>query len=394
MKKILIVFGTRPEAIKMAPLVKAFEKYQSDFNVKVCVTAQHREMLDQVLAIFDITPDYDLNIMKAGQDLYDVTANVLLGMREVLEDFTPDIVLVHGDTTTTSATSLAAFYQRIAVGHIEAGLRTGDIYSPWPEEANRQITGVLSNYHFAPTTTSQNNLLKENKDPKNIVVTGNTVIDALFLALNKIESDEALQEKISYQLIDSGYSLEKDKQIILVTGHRRENFGQGFINICQALKTLAENNPTLDIVYPVHLNPNVQKPVNELLKDISNVHLIAPLQYEPFLYLMSKSHFIITDSGGVQEEAPSLGKPVLVMRDTTERPEAVEAGTVKLVGTNPTNIITEAQKLLDNSEIYRQMSQAHNPYGEGKASQKIIEFLKMRLIEKEETLKVDEVVEA
>lgn len=394
MKKILIVFGTRPEAIKMAPLVKAFEQHQSDFNVKVCVTAQHREMLDQVLAIFDITPDYDLNIMKAGQDLYDVTANVLLGMREVLEDFTPDIVLVHGDTTTTSATSLAAFYQRIAVGHVEAGLRTCDIYSPWPEEANRQITGVLSNYHFAPTTTSQNNLLKENKEPKNIVVTGNTVIDALFLALNKIESNEALQEKIIYQLSESGYTLEKDKQIILVTGHRRENFGQGFINICQALKTLAENNPTLDIVYPVHLNPNVQKPVNELLKDISNVHLIAPLQYEPFLYLMSQSHFIITDSGGVQEEAPSLGKPVLVMRDTTERPEAVEAGTVKLVGTNPTNIITEAQKLLDNSEIYRQMSQAHNPYGDGKASQKIIEFLKVRLIEKEETQKVAEVVEA
>lgn len=394
MKKILIVFGTRPEAIKMAPLVKAFEKYQSDFNLKVCVTAQHREMLDQVLAIFDITPDYDLNIMKAGQDLYDVTANVLLGMRGVLEDFVPDVVLVHGDTTTTSATSLAAFYQRIAVGHVEAGLRTCDIYSPWPEEANRQITGVLSNYHFAPTTTSQNNLLKENKEPKNIVVTGNTVIDALFLALNKIESNEALQEKIIYQLSNSGYTLEEDKQIILVTGHRRENFGQGFINICQALKTLAENNPTLDIVYPVHLNPNVQKPVNALLKDISNVHLIEPLQYEPFLYLMSKSHFIITDSGGVQEEAPSLGKPVLVMRNTTERPEAVEAGTVKLVGTNPNNIITEAQKLLDNSEIYTQMSQAHNPYGDGKASQKIIEFLKMRLIEKEEKQKVAKTVEA
>lgn len=394
MKKILIVFGTRPEAIKMAPLVKAFEKHQSDFNLKVCVTAQHREMLDQVLAIFDITPDYDLNIMKAGQDLYDVTANVLLGMRGVLEDFVPDVVLVHGDTTTTSATSLAAFYQRIAVGHVEAGLRTCDIYSPWPEEANRQITGVLSNYHFAPTTTSQNNLLKENKEPKNIVVTGNTVIDALFLALNKIESNEALQEKIIYQLSNSGYTLEEDKQIILVTGHRRENFGQGFINICQALKTLAENNPTLDIVYPVHLNPNVQKPVNALLKDISNVHLIEPLQYEPFLYLMSKSHFIITDSGGVQEEAPSLGKPVLVMRNTTERPEAVEAGTVKLVGTNPNNIITEAQKLLDNSEIYTQMSQAHNPYGDGKASQKIIEFLKMRLIEKEEKQKVAKTVEA
>jgi len=394
MKKILIVFGTRPEAIKMAPLVKAFETYRADFDVKVCVTAQHREMLDQVLEIFEITPDYDLNIMKAGQDLYDVTANVLLGMREVLESFVPDVVLVHGDTTTTSATSLASFYQKIAVGHVEAGLRTGNLYSPWPEEANRQITGVLANYHFAPTTTSQNNLIKENKNPHNIVVTGNTVIDALFLALNKINQNQTLQKRIVTQITNSGYTIKNDKKVILVTGHRRENFGQGFIDICQALKTLAINNPTVDIVYPVHLNPNVQKPVNALLREISNVYLINPLQYESFIYLMNQSHFIITDSGGVQEEAPSLGKPVLVMRDTTERPEAIDAGTVKLVGTNPKNIIREAQKLLDDNEAYRQMSQAHNPYGDGKASKNIITFLKMRLIPNEESEEVMEVEEA
>ena len=376
MKKILIVFGTRPEAIKMAPLVKAFEEYQDDFEVKVCVTAQHREMLDQVLEIFDITPDYDLNIMKAGQDLYDVTTNVLIGIRDVLTDFQPNVVLVHGDTTTTSATSLASFYQKIAVGHVEAGLRTGDLYSPWPEEANRQITGILANYHFAPTSTSEANLLRENKNPQGIVVTGNTVIDALFLALDKIEKNQTLQEKIIQQISKSGYDLNKDKKIILVTGHRRENFGQGFINICEALKTLAIQNPNIDIVYPVHLNPNVQAPVQELLSDISNVYLINPLQYESFIYFMKHAYFIITDSGGVQEEAPSLGKPVLVMRDTTERPEAVDAGTVKLVGTNPLAIIDEAQKLLDDSTAYSVMSQAHNPYGDGKASQKIINFLK------------------
>ncbi len=374
-KKILIVFGTRPEAIKMAPLVKAFQEYTSEFEAKVCVTAQHREMLDQVLEIFDITPDYDLNIMKSGQDLYDVTSNVLLGMRTVLENFQPDIVLVHGDTTTTSATSLAAFYQKIKVGHVEAGLRTGDLYSPWPEEANRQITGVLAEYHFAPTSTSQENLLRENKNPDNIIVTGNTVIDALLLALEKIDNNQELQDKIRKQLTSSGYTLEEDKQIILVTGHRRENFGQGFINICKALKALAIANPTVDIVYPVHLNPNVQEPVNKLLKGIDNVYLINPLQYESFIYLMKHAYFIITDSGGVQEEAPSLGKPVLVMRDTTERPEAIEAGTVKLVGTNPEKIIEEAQKLLDNDDTYKTMSQAHNPYGDGKASHKIIEFL-------------------
>lgn len=374
MKKILLVFGTRPEAIKMAPLVKAFEE-ENNILSKVCVTAQHREMLDQVLDMFDITPNYDLNIMKAGQDLYDITANVLLGMKDVLSDFQPDIVLVHGDTTTTSATSLAAFYQKIKVGHIEAGLRTNNIYSPWPEEANRQITGVLSNYHFAPTVTSKENLLKENKNSKNIIVTGNTVIDALFLALNKIENDQILKNRI-VSTINKQYQIKENKKLILVTGHRRENFGQGFINICEALKSLALNNPTIDIVYPLHLNPNVQEPVKKILKDVSNIYLIEPLQYESFIYLMKQSYFIITDSGGVQEEAPSLGKPVLVMRDTTERPEALEAGTVKLVGTNAKTIIDEAQKLLDDGEAYQKMSKAHNPYGDGKACERIVNFIK------------------
>lgn len=379
MKKILLVFGTRPEAIKMAPLVKEFQKFPNDFETKVCVTAQHREMLDQVLEIFDIKPDYDLDIMKPGQDLYDITSNVLLGIKEVLSDFNPDVVLVHGDTTTTSATSLAAFYQKIKVGHVEAGLRTHDIYSPWREEANRQITGVLASYHFAPTATSKNNLLRENKSEANIIVTGNTVIDALFLALDKIEKDEELKAKI-VNSINSQYKLKEDKKIILVTGHRRENFGQGFINICEALKELAINNPDIDIVYPVHLNPNVQKPVKEILSETQNVYLIEPLQYEQFIYMMNKSYFIITDSGGVQEEAPSLGKPVLVMRDTTERPEAVEAGTVKLVGTNKGAIIKEAQNLLDDKISYEEMSKAHNPYGDGKACEKIVEFLKVRTV--------------
>jgi UDP-N-acetylglucosamine 2-epimerase (non-hydrolysing) len=325
--------------------------------------------------MFDIKPDYDLNIMKPGQDLFDVTSNVLLGLKDVLNDFKPDVVLVHGDTTTTSASSLAAFYNKIKVGHVEAGLRTGDLYSPWPEEANRQITGVLANYHFAPTTTSQNNLLKENKDPKNIIVTGNTVIDALFLALDKIEKNDELKTKI-VNSINSQYEIKEDKKLILVTGHRRENFGDGFINICEALKTIALNNPDIDIVYPVHLNPNVQKPVKEILSDTPNVFLIEPLQYEQFIYMMNKSYFIITDSGGVQEEAPSLGKPVLVMRDTTERPEAVEAGTVKLVGTNKETIIKEAQNLLDNETEYNKMSKAHNPYGDGNACERIANFIK------------------
>ena len=374
MKKVLLVFGTRPEAIKMAPLVKAFEK-EASIETKVCVTAQHREMLDQVLEIFEIKPDFDLNIMKSGQDLYDITSKVLLGLRDIFEEFKPDIVLVHGDTTTCSSASLAAFYSKIKVGHIEAGLRTHNIYSPFPEEANRLITGVLANYHFSPTTTSRDNLLKENKNPNDILVTGNTVIDALFLALDKIEQNDELKSKI-VNSINSQYKLQNNKKIILVTGHRRENFGEGFINICEALKTIALNNPDIDIVYPVHLNPNVQKPVKEILSDTSNVYLINPLQYEEFIFLMNKSYFIITDSGGVQEEAPSLGKPVLVMRDTTERPEALEAGTVKLVGTSKETIIKEAQKLLDDENEYNTMSKAHNPYGDGKACERIVNFIK------------------
>ncbi len=379
MHKILLVFGTRPEAIKMAPLVKKLQENTNIFEVKVCVTAQHREMLDQVLDLFEIVPEYDLNLMKPGQDLYDITSNVLLGMKNVLSDFKPDVVLVHGDTTTTSATSLSAFYQQIKIGHVEAGLRTGDLMSPWPEEANRQITGVLANYHFAPTSTSQENLLREDKDKNSVVVTGNTVIDALFLALDKIKNSNNLKNQIVKQISDLNYQIVDDKKIILVTGHRRENHGQGFINICQALKTIAVNNPDIDIVYPVHLNPNVQKPVKEILSDISNIYLIEPLQYEQFIYMMDKSYFIITDSGGVQEEAPSLGKPVLVMRDTTERPEALEAGTVKLVGTNMNLIIKEAQKLLDDKNEYEKMSKSHNPYGDGKSCDKIVNFLKSNL---------------
>ena len=379
MKKILIVFGTRPEAIKMAPLVKEFEKHTNDFDVKVCVTAQHREMLDQVLELFDITPEYDLDIMKPGQDLYDVTSNVLLGLRNVLSTFKPDIVFVHGDTSTTFSTALAAFYQRMEVAHVEAGLRTGDIYSPWPEEANRQLTTQITKYHFAPTTTSEANLLKESVEKKSILVTGNTVIDALFLALEKIKNDESLKDSIinsiDNAIANKTFDIEKSKYI-LVTGHRRENHGQGFINICTALKELALKNRDMHIVYPVHLNPNVQKPVNELLSNIENIHLIEPMQYEQFIYLMDKSYFIITDSGGVQEEAPSLGKPVLVMRDTTERPEALEAKTVKLVGTNTALIVTEAQKLIDDTKAYESMSKAHNPYGNGNACSKIINFIK------------------
>jgi len=377
-KKILIVFGTRPEAIKMAPLVKEFQKHTDTFETKVCVTAQHREMLDQVLDLFKITPDYDLDIMKPGQDLYDVTSNVLLEMKDVLTDFKPDVVFVHGDTSTTFAASLAAFYQKIKVAHIEAGLRTGDIYSPWPEEANRQLTTQITTYHFAPTSTSKDNLLKENVQENSIVITGNTVIDALFLTLKKIKSSKKLERQIVQQLSNNNYQLQDDKRIILVTGHRRENHGQGFIDICKALKTLAEKNQDIHIVYPVHLNPNVQKPVKELLSNVANIYLIEPLQYEQFIYMMDKSYFIITDSGGVQEEAPSLGKPVLVMRDTTERPEALEAGTVKLVGTDTGLIIKEAQALIDNKHAYDEMSKAHNPYGDGNASKKVIDFLKYR----------------
>jgi len=373
-KKILFVFGTRPEAIKMAPLIKAFE-LESSIDSRVCVTAQHREMLDQVLDIFEITPYYDLNIMKPGQDLYDVTTNVVQGLRDILIEFKPALVLVHGDTTTTFAASLAAFYQKIKIGHVEAGLRTHNLYSPWPEEANRQLTGILADYHFAPTQKSQNNLLGENKDPAKIIVTGNTVIDALFWALKKIEKNQALKEKI-IESISQHFNIDASRRFILVTGHRRENFGEGFIYICEALKEIALNNSDIDIVYPVHLNPNVQKPVRELLSKVSNIYLIEPQQYENFIYLMNQAYFIITDSGGVQEEAPSLGKPVLVMRNTTERPEAVEAGTVKLVGTDRELIVKEAQKLLDNFQSYEAMSKAHNPYGDGKACEKIVAFIK------------------
>jgi len=375
MKKVLIVFGTRPEAIKMAPLVKQFQKHTDDFETKVCVTAQHREMLDQVLDLFEIIPDYDLDIMQAGQDLYDVTCNVLLGMKLVLNDFKPDIVFVHGDTSTTFSTSLAAFYQQISVAHVEAGLRTGNIYSPWPEEANRKLTTQITSHHFAPTQTSKTNLLKENVNDKSIVVTGNTVIDALFLALAKIKSKEQLEIEIIEHFGTLKYEFKSEKKIVLVTGHRRENHGQGFINICHALKEIALSNPDIDIIYPVHLNPNVQKPVKELLADIANIYLIDPLQYEQFIYIMDKSYFLITDSGGIQEEAPSLGKPVLVMRDTTERPEALEAGSVKLVGTNTELIIKEAQELISNADAYEKMAMAHNPYGDGSASEKIVKYI-------------------
>ena len=360
----------------MAPLVKEFQKHTNEFKTKVCVTAQHREMLDQVLDLFEITPEYDLDIMKPGQDLYDVTSNVLLGMKSVLNDFKPDVVFVHGDTSTTFAASLAAFYQQISVAHIEAGLRTGNIYSPWPEEANRQLTTQITSYHFAPTTTSKTNLLKENVNEQSIAVTGNTVIDALFLALEKIKSNKQLESNIIDHLKTLDYELKDDKKIILVTGHRRENHGQGFINICTALKEIAVSNPDIDIVYPVHLNPNVQKPVKKLLSSINNIYLIEPLQYEQFIYMMDRSYFIITDSGGVQEEAPSLGKPVLVMRDTTERPEALDARTVKLVGTDTDLIIKEAQELIDNKKAYELMSKASNPYGDGHACEKVIAFLK------------------
>lgn len=374
-KKVMLVFGTRPEAIKMAPLVKAFQA-SSDFETVVCVTAQHREMLDQVLNLFEIVPEYDLNIMKPGQDLYDVTANILLRLRPVFEEAKPDIVLVHGDTVTTLATSLAAYYQKIAVGHVEAGLRTNNVYSPWPEEGNRQVTSRLAAYHFAPTDESEANLLKENVDVANVIVTGNTVIDALLTVVSKIESDKSLDQSLEAFVMKKGYFVNKSKRLILVTGHRRENFGQGFLNICEGLKALALEYPDVDIVYPVHLNPNVQKPVNEILSDVDNVYLIPPLDYEPFVYLMHKSHFILTDSGGIQEEAPSLGKPVLVMRDTTERPEALAAGTVKLVGTDKDKIIAECKILLDDAEAYKVMSKSHNPYGDGKACERIVTYLK------------------
>lgn len=374
--KVLSVFGTRPEAIKMAPLVKALEA-DTFFTAKVAVTAQHREMLDQVLELFEITPDYDLNLMKPGQDLYDITTKVLLGLRDVLKEFQPDLVLVHGDTATTFAASLAAFYQQIPVGHVEAGLRTGNLYSPWPEEANRLLTSRLAHWHFSPTERNQKVLIAEQISPERIIVTGNTVIDALHLVVQKIAESPELQQGIQSTLQAAGLEVDvTDKRYVLVTGHRRENFGEGFESICSALNKLATDNPTTNFIYPVHLNPNVQEPVKRLLKGLDNVHLIEPLGYEPFVFLMQHAYLVLTDSGGVQEEAPGLGKPVLVMRDTTERPEAIEAGTVKLVGTNAELITVEVQRLLDNEDIYKQMSRAHNPYGDGEASKIILEHLK------------------
>ena len=368
--KVLVVFGTRPEAIKMAPLIKELQTH-SEISTIVCVTAQHREMLDQVLDLFHIAPDHDLNIMKTGQTLPDVTTNILHGLTPILINEQPDVVLVHGDTATTFATSLAAYYQKVKVGHIEAGLRTGNIYSPWPEEANRRLTGVLTTFHFAPTSTSKRNLLKENVKPEQICITGNTVIDALLSVVDKLKQSTDLQTQFK-QKFDF---LSEHRPIILVTGHRRENFGSGFENICRALTEIANQFPNIDIVYPVHLNPNVQEPVNRLLSSIKNIYLIPPLDYLPFVYLMHRSHIILTDSGGIQEEAPSLGKPVLVMRDTTERPEAVVAGTVKLVGTDPLTITEEIQTLLTNDAKYLSMSKAHNPYGDGKASKYIVDYL-------------------
>lgn len=384
MKTVMLVFGTRPEAIKMAPLVKKFQKYSSDFKTVVCVTGQHREMLDQVLKIFDIKPDYDLNIMKQGQDLYDITARVLLGMRDVLNEVKPDVVLVHGDTTTSMAASLAAFYQQIAVGHVEAGLRTYDIYSPWPEEMNRQITSRIATYNFSPTPLSEK-ILKEEKVHGNIYVTGNTVIDALHMVVEKLKNDVTLAAKQEQMLAKAGYDVARladGKKLVLITGHRRENFGEGFINMVTAIKNLTEKYPNVDFVYPMHLNPNVRKPIHEVfgenLSDLGNMFFIEPLQYLEFIYLMEKSTIVLTDSGGIQEEAPGLGKPVLVMRDTTERPEALESGTVRLVGTNHDLIVEEVSTLLDNQSVYDKMSRAVNPYGDGKACDRIVYALRNR----------------
>ncbi|EML0896615.1 UDP-N-acetylglucosamine 2-epimerase (non-hydrolyzing) [Vibrio parahaemolyticus] len=369
-KKVLTVFGTRPEAIKMAPLVHALAADER-FEAKCCVTAQHREMLDQVLELFEIKPDYDLDLMRSGQSLNDVTTRILRELKPVLQEFKPDVVLVHGDTATTFAASLAAYYEQIPVGHVEAGLRTGNIYSPWPEEANRKLTGALTQYHFAPTDTSQKNLLQENVEKKNISVTGNTVIDALLMIKDKIDHDKYIQKQLSEQFP----FLCEDQKLVLVTGHRRESFGGGFERICEALAFTAQKHPEVQIVYPMHLNPNVREPVNRILAGINNVHLIEPQQYLPFIYLMNRAHIILTDSGGIQEEAPSLGKPVLVMRDTTERPEAVEAGTVKLVGTDIDRIVTGLTTLLQDEQAYKEMSFAHNPYGDGKACKRILDVL-------------------
>ena len=411
MKKVMLVFGTRPEAIKMAPLVKAFEQYTEDFKTIVCVTGQHRQMLDQVLGLFEIVPDYDLNIMKQGQDLYDVTSRVLLGMRDVLREVQPDVVLVHGDTTTSTAAALAAFYQQIPVGHVEAGLRTHNIYSPWPEEMNRQITGRIATYNFSPTPLSRQNLLEEKVSEQSITVTGNTVIDALYWVVDKIKGDERLSAELKGVLATAGYDVDrlgknknsdggnncqlsivncqfKSRRLVLITGHRRENFGDGFIHMCTAIRDLVQKYPDVDFVYPMHLNPNVRKPIQEVFTGLNslstgegwgeagNMFFIEPLEYLSFVYLMEKSTLVLTDSGGIQEEAPGLGKPVLVMRDTTERPEALEAGTVKLVGTDYDKIVAEVSQLLDDAAYYDAMSKAVNPYGDGKACERIVNFIK------------------
>ncbi len=382
MKKIMLVFGTRPEAIKMAPLVKEFQKHPDEFETIVCVTGQHRQMLDQVLTLFEIKPDHDLNIMKQGQDLYDVTSRVLLGMRDVLRQVQPDVVLVHGDTTTSTAAALGAFYRQIPVGHVEAGLRTHNIYSPWPEEMNRQITGRIATYNFAPTQLSRQNLLNEGVGDEKITVTGNTVIDALYWVVDKIKSTPQVANDLREQLRAAGYDtdrLKDGRKLVLITGHRRENFGSGFISMCKAIKTLTEKFPDVDFVYPMHLNPNVRKPIREVfgenLNGLGNMFFIEPLEYLSFVYLMEKSTIVLTDSGGIQEEAPGLGKPVLVMRDTTERPEALEAGTVKLVGTNYDRIVNEASQLLTDSDYYNRMARAVNPYGDGLACQRIADYL-------------------
>lgn len=386
MKKIMLVFGTRPEAIKMAPLVKEFQKQPEQVETVVCVTGQHREMLDQVLRIFDIHPDYDLNIMKQGQDLYDVTAHVLTGLRDVLKEVKPDVVLVHGDTTTSTASALAAFYQQILVAHIEAGLRTHNIYSPWPEEMNRLLTGRLATYHFSPTPLSRNNLIKESVDDRNIIVTGNTVIDALYWVVDKIKNDKVLDSELVKVLVKAGYDVNRlngGKKLVLITGHRRENFGDGFIHMCTAIKDLTRKYPDVDFVYPMHLNPNVRKPIHEVfgedLSGLGNMFFIEPLEYLSFVYLMEKSTIVLTDSGGIQEEAPGQGKPVLVMRDTTERPEALDAGTVKLVGTDYDRIVNEVSVLIDDKVAYEKMSKAVNPYGDGLACKRIVNALLYRI---------------
>ena len=382
MKTILLIFGTRPEAIKMCPLVNKLKLYPNEFKTIVCVTGQHRQMLDQVLRIFDVMPDYDLNIMQAGQDLYDVTSRVLIGLRDVLREVKTDLVFVHGDTTTSTAAALAAFYQQIPVGHVEAGLRTYNIYSPWPEEMNRQITSRIATYHFAPTPLSKQNLLRENVSEEHILVTGNTVIDALYMIVERLKSDVALQKEQEQMLLKAGYDvsrLSKGKRLVLITGHRRENFGDGFIRMCTAMKDLSEKYPDVDFVYPMHLNPNVRQPIHEVFgNDLTKLHnffFIEPLQYVEFVYLMEKSTIVLTDSGGIQEEAPGLGKPVLVMRDTTERPEALESGTVHLVGTDYNKIMSEVSTLLEDEVAYNNMSQAVNPYGDGHACERIVKYL-------------------